>query len=186
MRARIILAALGALGLSAIGASGFDRRWQPKPPVAPPVVAAGSESEKVPSGPSEITPGSVVSALNAARAEHGLPLLHEDPQLDAVASDRMKEMEDLEYWDHVGPGRREPFDWYETHDYKFASAGENLARGFESTELLLEAWMESKGHRDNILSPRFRDCGVAVIDGSTLGPAPGRSVVLVFGSRLAP
>ena len=42
--------------------------------------------------------------------------------------------------------------------------------------------MESPGHRDNILSSAYDDCGIAIIDGSTLGPSTGKSIVVMFGS----
>lgn len=184
--ARRLVVVLGALALSVTNASALEQHGPQAAPetVSNPVVVTVPAPEIRQSSRSEITPRSVVAAINAYRAQYGLSALHEDAQLDGVASDRMKEMEDLGYWNHVSPDGRVPFEWYWLRGYEFGTAGENLARGFESTELLLQGWIESKGHRDNILSTRYRDCGVAVIDGSTTGPATGRSVVLVFGSRL--
>jgi uncharacterized protein YkwD len=64
-------------------------------------------------------------------------------------------------------------------------AAENLANGFETARLLVESWMESPGHRANILGPSYSDCGIAIIEGSTKGPARGKSIVVLFGRRLA-
>ena len=136
--------------------------------------------------PAEITPASVLAGMNRYRAEAGLPPLREETRLEAAANDRMQDMEDLGYWAHVAPDGRAPFLMYAPHGYIFSNAGENLARGFETTSLLVTSWMESKGHRANIMSPLYRDCGVAVIDGSTTGPATGKSIVVVFGSELRP
>ncbi|HYM62566.1 MAG TPA: CAP domain-containing protein [Thermoanaerobaculia bacterium] len=136
-------------------------------------------------GRTEITRASVVAAMNAIRADHQLPPLRDDDRLDAAADDRMRDMENNGYWGHVSPDGRSPFVWLPIHGYLYSNAGENLASGFETTEVLLASWMESEGHRENILSIVFRDCGVAIIDGSTLGRASGRSVVVLFARARA-
>jgi uncharacterized protein YkwD len=129
----------------------------------------------------EITNASVLAAMNAYRAQEGLGPLSEDARLDEAAADRMKDMEELGYWSHTAPDGRSPFMWLRLRRYDYRAAGENLAAGFETTELLVQSWMESEGHRANIMSSTFADCGIAIIDGSTKGPATGRSVVVMFG-----
>jgi len=47
----------------------------------------------------------------------------------------------------------------------------------------VQSWMESSGHRANILGAQYADVGIAVIDGSTKGPAMGKSIVVMFGRR---
>ena len=131
---------------------------------------------------SDITRASVVAAMNEYRAEHHLPPLREDLRLDGAADDRMRDMEELGYWAHESPDGRSPFTWLAPHGYEIHYAGENLATGFETTELLLDGWMESPGHRDNILSPHFEDCGIAIIDGMTMRRRMGRSIVVMFGA----
>jgi uncharacterized protein YkwD len=138
--------------------------------VAPPALA------------SDITRASVVAAMNEYRAEHHLPPLREDVRLDAAANDRMRDMEDQGYWAHESPDGRSPFTWLAPNGYEFHYAGENLATGFETTELLMAGWMESPGHRDNILSPHFEDCGVAIIDGLPMRRASGKSIVVMYGA----
>ena len=130
----------------------------------------------------DITPASVVAAMNAERARLGLRPLHEDARLDAAAADRMRDMEDLNYWGHESPDGRSPFLWLHVQHYDYRFAGENLANGFETTELLVDGWMESEGHRENILSSNYDDCGVAIIDGGTVKRLSGKSVVVMFGS----
>ncbi len=134
---------------------------------------------------SDITRASVVAAMNEYRAEHHLPPLREDLRLDAAANDRMRDMEDQGYWAHESPDGRSPFTWLAPHGYDFHYAGENLATGFETTELLVVGWMESPGHRDNILSPHFEDCGIAIIDGLTMRRGAGKSIVVMFGTARA-
>ena len=130
------------------------------------------------------TSASVVAAMNEQRAQLGLRPLHEDPRLDAAAADRMRDMEELSYWGHEAPDGRSPFLWLRPHQYFYRFAGENLAAGFETMELLIGGWMESKGHRENILSPDYEDCGVAVIDGGTVTRVTGKSVVVMFGTAM--
>lgn len=134
---------------------------------------------------SDITRASVVATMNEYRAEHHLPPLREDLRLDAAANDRMRDMEDQGYWAHESPDGRSPFTWLAPHGYDFHYAGENLASGFETTELLVAGWMESPGHRDNILSPHFEDCGIAIIDGLTMRRGTGKSIVVMFGETRA-
>jgi uncharacterized protein YkwD len=133
---------------------------------------------------SDITNASVIAAMNEQRTKLGLHLLREDPRLDAAAADRMRDMEELSYWAHEAPDGRSPFAWLPLRSYRYRFAGENLAVGFETTELLVDGWMDSKGHRDNILSPDYEDCGVAVLDGGTVNRVEGKSVVVMFGKAL--
>ena len=178
---RCLLIATVMLAAGATRAQALEERPSHAPSTRVVTIPA---SEIVIDLPAEITPASVLAGMNRYRAEAGLPPLLEETRLEGVANDRMRDMEDLGYWAHVAPDGRGPFLMYAPHGYIFSNAGENLARGFETTSLLVKSWMESKGHRANIMSPMYRDCGVAVIDGSTTGPAAGKSIVVVFGSEL--
>jgi len=135
---------------------------------------------------SDITPESVLSEMNVYRAKSGAAPLHFDARLTAAAEDRMRDMEDLEYWAHDAPDGRTPFVWLKARGYEFQYAGENLATGFETTEVLVQGWMESPGHRANILSLDYDDVGIAVIDGSTTRRATGKSIVVMFGRTRMP
>lgn len=135
----------------------------------------------------EITTANVLRLMNDYRAEEGLLPLNEDALLDQAAADRMRHMEDESFWSHQSPDGLSPFHWLNQRRYEYRTAGENLATGFETARLLVQSWMESSGHRANILSAGYEDCGIAIIDGSTLGPSTGKSIVVMFGSkRVAP
>src|SRR5215212_590571 len=129
---------------------------------------------------SDITRDAVIAQMNEYRAQAGLTPLHEDSRLELAAEDRMRDMEDLGYWAHQAPDGRSPFLWLAQRSYAFSFAGENLARGFETNEVLVSSWMESEGHRANIMSPFFQDCGIAIIDGAVTGRETGKSVVVLF------
>jgi uncharacterized protein YkwD len=131
----------------------------------------------------EITAANVLQLMNAYRAQEGLAPLHSDERLDLAAADRMRDMEEESYWSHTSPSGLSPFQWLGRRAYSYRAAGENLAYGFETARLLVQSWMESRGHRANIMSADYEDCGIAIIDGSTLGPATGKSIVVMFGSQ---
>jgi uncharacterized protein YkwD len=131
----------------------------------------------------EITVENVIALMNEYRAVRGLAPLHHDGDLAKAAEDRMRDMEDGGWWSHESPEGTSPFIWLRTRNYDYAYAGENLAVGFETARLLVSSWMESAGHRQNILGPQFSDCGIAIIEGSTKGPMNGKSVVVMFGRR---
>ena len=133
----------------------------------------------------EINAANVLRLMNEYRAQEGLLPLNEDVLLDQAAADRMRHMEEESFWSHESPGGLSPFHWLGQRDYRYRTAGENLATGFETARLLVQSWMESSGHRANILSAEYEDCGIAIIDCSTLGPATGKSIVVMFGTRMA-
>jgi uncharacterized protein YkwD len=131
----------------------------------------------------EITAENVLALMNVYRAEAGLPPLRADERLARAARDRMRHMEDVGYWSHEAPDGMSPFVWVTARDYDYSHAAENLAAGFETVGVLVSSWMESQGHRENILSSDLEDCGVAIIDGSTTGRATGKSIVVLFGAQ---
>jgi hypothetical protein len=135
---------------------------------------------------SEITVESVLAEVNARRIEAGVDPLQIAPLLQEAAADRMRDMEELEYWNHVAPDGRSPFLFVHSRGYQFAYAAENLATGFETAEVMVTGWMESKGHRENMLSPLYTECGIAIIDGSTVRRSVGRSVVILFARPQSP
>ncbi|MGZ8868081.1 MAG: CAP domain-containing protein [Thermoanaerobaculia bacterium] len=134
----------------------------------------------------EITTETVVSEMNIHREAAGLLPLRHDDRLLRAADSRMRDMEELAYWGHIAPDGRSPFEMIGPQGYDYRNAGENLAAGFETAEVLVQSWMESKGHRDNIMSPVYQDCGVSVIEGATTGRRIGRSVVVLFARPTSP
>jgi uncharacterized protein YkwD len=132
----------------------------------------------------EITAANVLLLMNDYRASDGLAPLRSDERLDLAAADRMHQMEEESFWSHESPRGESPFRWLDRRAYRYRAAGENLAAGFETARLLVQSWMESSGHRANILSTAYEDCGIAIIEGSTLGPSSGKSIVVMFGRQI--
>jgi uncharacterized protein YkwD len=140
-------------------------------------------SVRVFAGDNDITAENVTALMNIYRAEAGLGPLHLDNKLTKAAEQRMQEMADGEWWGHQSPDGAAPFVWMTANDYNYTAAAENLAAGFETAGLLVQSWMESPGHRANILNPMLADCGIAVLDGRTDRRADGKSIVVLFGRR---
>ena len=133
----------------------------------------------------EITTETILERMNFYRGLHGAPPLRLDSRLNAVAEERMRDMELEGYWSHASPDGRGPFVRMPFHGYRHSAAGENLAAGFETAEVLVSSWMESPGHRRNILSTNFADAGIAIIDGAVGGRAVGKSIVVLFAREAA-
>ena len=130
----------------------------------------------------EITAANVTALMNEYRADAGLPPLRIDPSLTRAAEARMRDMAEGEWWSHESPDGTPPFAHIPV-DYDYSFAAENLAAGFDTAGLLVLSWMESPGHRANILGVNYADCGIAILEGSTTGPAMGKSIVVLFARR---
>ncbi len=138
----------------------------------------------LPCAGAEITAESIVAEMNRYRLPEGIGPLFIDARLAEAAGDRMRDMEDSGYWRHEPSGGGSTFDAVRRRGYNFSLAGENLATGFETAEVLVESWMLSPGHRLNVMSPAFTSVGVAIIDGHVARRAEGKSVVVIFAREM--
>lgn len=134
---------------------------------------------------SSVTVDQVIAMTNQERSTAGLPPLRQNPLLTQAAYAKANDMFTQDYWAHVSPSGTQPWQFIRNAGYGYRYAGENLARDFAETPSLMQAWLASTTHRDNILSSRYQDIGVAVIDGR-LGGIETRLVVQMFGSPVAP
>ncbi|WP_163969352.1 CAP domain-containing protein [Oceanobacillus halotolerans] len=106
----------------------------------------------------------VVELTNDERSRVGLPALELDPQLSNVAREKSRDMRDNDYFSHTSPTYGSPFDMMRDFGVNYQSAGENIAQGQPSPEEVVNAWMNSQGHRENILSDNFTHIGVGHIE----------------------
>lgn len=109
----------------------------------------------------------VVQQVNAARARNGLPALRQDAAMTRAANIRAAEL--ARKFSHTRPNGRRGLDILSEAGVRYRAAGENIAAGQTSAQMVMSAWMGSSGHRANILSRRFGRIGVgqAVINGRT-------------------
>lgn len=132
---------------------------------------------------SDITVEQVLSLTNQRRLDAGLPALSPDSRLADAARRKAADMFTFNYWAHVNPqSNREPWYFFEAVNYQYRYAGENLGRDFGTTSPLVQAWIDSPTHRDNLLSSRYQDTGIAVVNGSLQG-VDTTLVVQLFGTR---
>ncbi|WP_404403371.1 CAP domain-containing protein [Jeotgalibacillus malaysiensis] len=105
----------------------------------------------------------VIELTNQERSKYGLPALSADPELSAVAEEKSADMARNQYFSHTSPTYGSPFDMMKTYGIDYRSAGENIAMGQQTPEQVVTAWMNSEGHRQNILSTSYTHIGVGYV-----------------------
>jgi hypothetical protein len=117
----------------------------------------------------DVTKTALLNYTNEERTSRGLGSLQENLRLDAAAQDKASDMLQEGYFAHTSPGGVSPWGWFQQQGYSYQYAGENLAIGFLNSNEVSKAWMESEGHRQNILNPYYEDMGLAVLQGEFQG-----------------
>jgi uncharacterized YkwD family protein len=108
----------------------------------------------------------VVKLVNAERAKNGLAPLAHRADLSNVAQKKAMDMINSNYFSHTSPNYGSPFDMMKTFGISYQSAGENIAKGQTTPEAVMRDWMNSSGHRANILSRDFNAIGVGFYHGA--------------------
>jgi uncharacterized protein YkwD len=138
------------------GATSSPKTSPPKPTPAP-----------VPTPTPTLTRAGIIADTNIQRKINGgLPALLENTTLDAIATARMVDMFQKQYFAHVAPDGGSSETIAKTFNYEYLALGENIALGiFAGNADLVDAWMNSPGHRANILNGHFTQIGVAAREG---------------------
>ena len=102
----------------------------------------------------------VLDLTNVERQKAGLKPLQMDENLMASARQKSADMSKNNYFDHNSPTYGSPFDQMKANGVSYRSAAENIAMGQRSAEEVVKGWMESPGHRQNILTPEFTHIGI--------------------------
>jgi uncharacterized YkwD family protein len=105
----------------------------------------------------------VVELTNVERAKQGLPALKIDTALSKVARIKSQDMKDRGYFSHTSPTYGSPFDMMKQFGISYSTAGENIAQGQRTPEEVVNAWMNSPGHRANIMNANFTHIGVGYV-----------------------
>ncbi len=129
---------------------------------------------------SSITAEELIDLTNQKRQEYGLSELEFNEVLSLAAQQKGADMIAQNYWAHTSPEGITPWAFFKNADYQYLYAGENLARDFLSSDSVITAWMNSPTHKDNILSSRYQDIGIAVIHDTFQGQET-TLVVQLFG-----
>ncbi|MBI2309619.1 hypothetical protein HYU89_01855 [Candidatus Collierbacteria bacterium] len=132
---------------------------------------------------SDIQITQVFEQINSQRVEAGLPGLKLNDKLSEAARRKASDMFVSDYWAHVNPiTGREPWYFFDAVGYDYRYAGENMARDFSTTAPMIKAWMNSTTHRDNIVSSRYQETGIAVVNG-VLNGVETTLVIQLFGTK---
>jgi hypothetical protein len=123
----------------------------------------------------------LLSATNAQRTASGLEPLQLNSQLSQAAALKAQNMLSENYWAHNSPSGKTPWVFINQSGYRYTIAGENLAKNFSNSQGVVDAWMASPSHKDNVMKPGYRDVGFAVVNG-TLAGEETTLVVQMFGS----
>ncbi len=102
----------------------------------------------------------ILTLVNAERAKAGVDPLTLSTEVSSVAQVKSDDMAKNGYFDHNSPTYGSPFDMLSEFGVSYRTAGENIAKGQQTPEAVMKAWMNSSGHKANILSPNFKQLGV--------------------------
>ena len=134
---------------------------------------------------STVLPAVVVQLTNEERASNSELPLRRNTTLDQAAQLKAKHMAENEYFSHFSPKGVSPWHWFNQTGYVYAHAGENLAIHFTDSSEVVEAWMDSPTHRENIVNGMYTEIGV----GTAKGKFDGYDTVYVvqlFGAPAIP
>jgi len=104
----------------------------------------------------------IIAMVNRERAKAGLRPLAPDDRLSKIARLKSGDMLVHNYCGHESPVYGGPFDMLADFGINYRRAGENVAKGYGTPEAVMTGWMESPGHRNNILGPDYEKIGVGV------------------------
>lgn len=111
----------------------------------------------------------ILSLVNAERSKVGLNPLKLNWELSRVAKIKSEDMAHEGYFSHTSPTYGTPFEMMKHFGIKYKTAGENIAAGQKTPKEVMVAWMNSKGHRENILNKKYTEIGVGYFKGGSYG-----------------
>lgn len=105
----------------------------------------------------------VIKLVNIERSKNGLAPIKVNAELSKVATTKAQDMIDKNYFNHTSPTYGTPFDMMKKFNINYTAAGENIAYGQKTPTIVMNGWMNSSGHRANILNSNFTEIGVGVV-----------------------
>jgi len=113
----------------------------------------------------DIRMNELLDLTNQKRSSLGLSQLKLNNKLSAAASKKAQDMFANNYWSHTSPQGKTPWVFVISSGYQYTMAGENLAKNFSNSSGVVDAWMASPTHKDNIVKPGYKDIGFAIVNG---------------------
>lgn len=174
---KIILAIVLPMILVPAFVLGGIARYQP-----PRVDSAYNNSQPIEITAPNLNATQIETFVNIERQRVGLPVLNHSDELTNSACAKLHDMMTRLYWDHNDPDGKTPWHFFDAAGYNYTKSGENLAYGFESDSAVVTGWMNSDGHRNNLLDNVYTEQGIC----TAVGPyVDGRTNITVqhLGAR---
>ncbi len=123
----------------------------------------------------------LIALTNKERLKYNLAPLFPNGTLTKAALNKASDLLKGQYFAHNSPSGKKFSTWVKEVQYNYYIVGENLAEGFSNDEMIIQAWMESPTHRQNILQSEFKEIGMAILKGDFKGKKT-KMVVQIFGA----
>ena len=135
-------------------------------PTAKPAARPTAVPTAIPAAPSTAsdTAKEVLRLTNIERAKYGLSPLTLDGNLSRVAQEKAEDMKRNHYFSHTSPTYGSPFDMMKSYGISYRYAAENIAMGHQTPQAVVQGWMNSEGHRKNILNANYNKLGVGYVE----------------------
>lgn len=111
----------------------------------------------------------ILNLVNQERSKAGVQPLTLSEKLTSIANTKAKDMADKNYFSHTSPTYGSPFDMLKHFGVSYSYAGENIAAGQRSAQEVMNSWMNSSGHKANILNKNYTQLGVGYTQGGQYG-----------------
>ena len=131
-----------------------------------------------PSESTNIGARQLLADTNQARQTHNLAPLTYSDDLTNAAQAKLDDMIAEQYWSHEAPDGTSPWHWYDSVGYEYSTAGENLARGYQTADATIDAWLDSPSHRENLLDHDYTEVGFATKTAEFQGKSTTLTVAL--------
>ena len=130
--------------------------------------------------------GGLLASTNVQRTNNGLSGLTLNSKLSQAAQAKANDMVARNYWSHNTPDGQEPWVFISNAGYDYLAAGENLAYGFATSEDTVTGWMNSPGHRANILNSNYQEVGFGMANSSNFVSNGEQTIVVaMYGKPVA-
>lgn len=136
----------------------------------PPVTKVPPVTEKPPlaEAPASSYQEEILTLVNIERTSRGLNSLVLSSEISKVAVEKSKDMAVFNYFSHESPNYGSPFDMMKKFGIDYRAAGENIAMGYRTPADVMKGWMNSPGHKANILSTKFNKIGIGMYSGKSI------------------
>jgi len=141
----------------------------PQGPAQPTAPAPVQSQPTAPAQEASTEVQQVLDLVNAERAKAGLSPVTLNAELSRMATIKAEDMRDNHYFSHESPTYGSPFDMMSSFGIKYSYAGENIAAGQKTPDEVMKGWMNSPGHKANILNEHYTQIGIGVAKGGSYG-----------------